>query len=274
MKRKTINLEKFLELYEPFMEIGGWCKEKHERKHDLYDYFRKIESISIESRKGLAELIYGNHSFTVFRVPRLQRGKLFSLRGKWILMCGYGASRGGRYLKVFRLRSKPHAQLFERMAKLRDYCQQEEYYEEMEDYYKELKVERLRKKEPVRSRIYILALISQYSPIKATCKECNLETTFSGYWSYRTKTRRHHVDQYQCQSCGKLSYSEEDQKGIPVACIEACKCGGQLRRDKNIFCPGCGYRKRKNNKAETFTTISQAELDILETKHESILEDD
>ena len=58
MKRKTINLEKFLELYEPFMEIGGWCKEKHERKHDLYDYFRKIESISIESRKGLAELIY------------------------------------------------------------------------------------------------------------------------------------------------------------------------------------------------------------------------
>ena len=61
-------------------------------------------------------------------------------------MCGYGASRGGRYLKVFRLRSKPHALLFERMAKLRDYCQREEYYEEMEDYYKELKVERLRKK--------------------------------------------------------------------------------------------------------------------------------
>ena len=82
------------------------------------------------------------------------------------------------------------------------------------------------------------------------------------------------MDQYQCQNCGELSFSEEDQNGIPVACIEACKCGGQLRRDKNIFCPGCGYRKRKNNKAETFTTISQAELDILETKHESVLEDD
>ena len=127
-------------------KLEDGVKKKHERKHDLYDYFRKIESISIESRKGLAELIYGNHSFTVFRVPRLQRGKLFSLRGKWILMCGYGASRGGRYLKVFKLRSKPHTQLFERMAKLRDYCQRVEYYEEMEDYYKELKVERLRKK--------------------------------------------------------------------------------------------------------------------------------
>ena len=49
-------------------------------------------------------------------------------------------------------------------------------------------------------------------------------------------------------------------------CIDPCKCGGQRRRDKNIFCPGCGYRKRKNNRAESFTAISQVELDILEKK--------
>ena len=119
------------------------------------------------------------------------------------------------------------------MAKLRDYCQREEYYEE-EDYYKELKVERLRKKEPVRSRIYILALISQYSPIKATCKECNLETTFSGYWSYRTKTRRHHVDQYQCQSY-ELSFSEEDQKIFPLPVLKHVNVVGNLEEIKIYF---------------------------------------
>ena len=274
MKRKTINLEKFLELYTPFSEIGGWCSEKHERKHDLYDYFRKIDSISIQSKKdGLAALIEGNNSFTVFRVPRLQRGKMFSLRGKWVLMSGAGGFRGGKCLEVFKLRSKPSDELFHKMSKLYGYCQNEDYYEELEEYYSQIEIERS-KKDRKKPRIYILAFISQYSPIKATCTECNLATTFSGYWSYRTKERHHNVDEYQCQSCGALSFSEEEQKGIAVACIDPCKCGGQRRRDKNIFCPGCGYRKRKNNRAESFTAISQVELDILEKRHESILEND
>ena len=274
MKRKTINLEKFLELYTPFAKIGGWCNEKHDRKHDIYDYLRGIETISIQSTKhGLATMIDGNHSFTVFKVPRLKRGKLYALRGKWVLMRGDGRYWGNSYLEVFKLRSKPPSDVFDRMSSLYGYCQNEEHYEEMEDYYKEVEIERTRK-DRRKPRIYVLAFISQYNAIKASCKECSLETTFSGYWSYTTKERHHTVDEYQCQSCGELSYSEENQESIAVACLEPCKCGGQRRRDKNIFCPGCGYRKRKNNKTESFTTISQVELDILKIKHESILEDD
>ena len=41
---QTINLEKFLELYEPFIKLEDGVK-KHERKHDLYDYFRKINHL-------------------------------------------------------------------------------------------------------------------------------------------------------------------------------------------------------------------------------------
>ena len=274
MKRKTLNLEKYLDLYRPFSEIDRWCSEKHDRKRELYAYFRQVESISIQSKKdGLASLIDGNNSFTVFRVPRLQRGKIFGLRGKWILMCGAGGFRGGICLEVFKLRSKPSDELFDKMRSLYGYCSNVDYYEEQEDFYRQMEIERSREidKKP---RVYILAFISQYTPIKATCKECNLETTFSGYWSYRTKKRHHNVDQYQCQNCGELSFSEEEQNGISVACIEPCKCGGQRRRDKNIFCPGCGYRKRKNNRAESFTTISQLELDILKARHNSILEND
>ena len=274
MKRKTINLEKYLDLYKPFSEIGGWCTEKHIRKNHLYAYFRQVESISIQSKKdGLARLINGNNSFTVFKVPRLQRGKIFGLRGKWVLMCGVGGFRGGRCLEIFKLRSKPSDELFGKMSRLYGYCPNANFYEEQENLYEQMEIERSRTNEK-RPRVYILAFISQYTPIKATCKECNLETTFSGYWSYRTKERHHNVDQYQCQNCGELSFSEEEQNGISVACIQPCKCGGQRRRDKNIFCPGCGYRKRKNNRAESFTTISQVELDILKTKHDSILEND
>ena len=159
MKRKTINLEKFLELYTPFSEIGGWCSEKHERKHDLYDYFRKIDSISIQSKKdGLAALIEGNNSFTVFRVPRLQRGKMFSLRGKWVLMSGAGGFRGGKCLEVFKLRSKPSDELFHKMSKLYGYCQNEDYYEELEQYYSQIEIERS-EKDRKKPRIYIYWLL-------------------------------------------------------------------------------------------------------------------
>ena len=274
MKRKTIKLEKFLELYTPFAEIGGWCNEKHDRKHEIYEYLRGIETISIQSKDhGLATMIDGNHSFTVFKVPRLQRGKLYALRGKWVLLRGAGRFWGGSYLEVFKLRSKPPSDVFEEMNSLHGYVGNEDYHIRIEEHYLELEEEKVYQREMKKPRVYILAFVSQYSPIKAICKECDLETTFSGFWSYSTEHRRHMVNEYQCQSCGELSYSKEEQTGIPVACVEPCNCGGQRRRDKNIFCPGCGYRKRLNNKRESFTTISQVELDILKTKHDTTLED-
>ena len=274
MKRKTINLEKFLKYYTPFSKIDNWCREKHEKKNDLYNYLNGIECITINSKKhGLASLVEGNHSFTVFKVPRLQRGKLFPLRGKWVFMRVLETFWGGCFLEVFNLKCKPSAKLFEEMNFLHGYVGNEDYHIRIEEHYLELEEEKVYQREMKKPRVYILAFVSQYSPIKAICKECDLETTFSGFWSYSTEHRRHMVNEYQCQSCGELSYSKEEQTGIPVACVEPCNCGGQRRRDKNIFCPGCGYRKRLNNKRESFTTISQVELDILKTKHDTTLED-
>lgn len=268
MKRKTIDLVKFVELYTPFSEIGGWYQEKHDRKHDVYDYLYSIERINIQCRKdGYPSLMGGNHSFTVLRLPRLQSGKLKHLRGQWILMRLDGRNIGNYYVEVYKLRSTPTDELFTKMEDLNCYSNNQNHYEEMEEFY-------IERKNAGKSRVYILAFIDAYRPIKAVCKVCTTKTTYSGNMSFNTSEGHQEVDQFQCQDCGELSYDERTSEDIVVACLEPCDCGGQRRRDKNIFCPGCGYRKRKNNKTESFTTISQVELDILETKHESILEHD
>jgi hypothetical protein len=41
---------------------------------------------------------------------------------------------------------------------------------------------------------------------------------------------------YQCQNCGKFYAIEYDRK---LAKLPSCDCGGELSRDKPIFCPKC-----------------------------------
>jgi hypothetical protein len=64
---------------------------------------------------------------------------------------------------------------------------------------------------------------------------------------------------YQCQDCGKKRNSDEIQtEGISVALNEPCECGGQFRRDRNIFCPNCHYRKSdENRRSEKLTAITE-----------------
>jgi len=45
---------------------------------------------------------------------------------------------------------------------------------------------------------------------------------------------------YQCQSCGKFHAIEYDHK---LAKLPDCECGGELSREKIVFCPVC----RSNN---------------------------
>ena len=61
---------------------------------------------------------------------------------------------------------------------------------------------------------------------------------------------------------------------FPLPVLKHVNVVGNLEEIKIYFARDVDTENEKNNKAESFTTISQAELDILETKHESVLEDD
>lgn len=115
---------------------------------------------------------------------------------------------------------------------------------------------------------YFLLCIKAYSPITAVCSKCDLETTFSGVMWIRTDKRKYFSYQYQCQDCGNLKYSDKfSSNGQIVALSEKCKCQGQYRRDKNIFCPGCKHRKTNNNQTEDYLTSTDNEIENLKKIH-------
>jgi len=75
---------------------------------------------------------------------------------------------------------------------------------------------------------------------------------------------------YQCQSCGKLNYSDEKaERGTIVALKEPCECGGQYRRDKNIFCTSCHYRKSEENRSEVKLTATKKQLETIKKSHDA-----
>lgn len=63
---------------------------------------------------------------------------------------------------------------------------------------------------------------------------------------------------FQCQDCGNIKFEDPETnfpgelkksfRGICVALEIKCDCGGQLRRDKILFCPNCHHKKSTNNK--------------------------
>jgi hypothetical protein len=120
-----------------------------------------------------------------------------------------------------------------------------------------------------RPREIYLPFINMYFPIKASCRSCQEPFTFSGQMKLTTDSGPHLLHEYQCQDCGKLSYSGEqtDEEGIQVAVSEPCECGGQRRRDKNIFCPSCAYRKSEDNRREENLCISEEQFEALRERH-------
>jgi hypothetical protein len=74
--------------------------------------------------------------------------------------------------------------------------------------------------------------------------------------------------QFQCQDCGKLGYSDEtSSKNILVATKKLCECGGQMRRDKNIFCPCCLMRKSDENCSSDIFHLTESETEAIRDKH-------
>lgn len=51
---------------------------------------------------------------------------------------------------------------------------------------------------------------------------------------------------YQCQSCGKFhTLNDFEEKAKPLS----CSCGGELSRDKALFCPQCKSKSMRYNMA-------------------------
>ncbi len=119
-------------------------------------------------------------------------------------------------------------------------------------------------------RQWYLPFFDPYIPLRAKCMACFEPAVFSGYMSVSTSQGHKDQDQYQCQGCGLLRYAGSDLpsvEGVRVALEEPCACGGQFRRDKNIFCPACGNRKRAENRREDYLTVAASVMDALQEQH-------
>ena len=115
---------------------------------------------------------------------------------------------------------------------------------------------------------YFLPAISPYSPITATCPSCAVNATYSSHMRLNTSKGSVYLWSYQCQSCGTLTTSDATHpKGACVGLEDKCECGGQYRRDKNIFCPSCNYRKKKDNKSEDKLYATPEEMQAIRKRH-------
>lgn len=111
---------------------------------------------------------------------------------------------------------------------------------------------------------YYITELSPYRPLHLNCPVCEHTSTFSSHTRFNTSNGSLYYNLYQCQDCGKLQNSDEVQpKGITVALKEPCECGGQFRRDCNIFCSNCNYRKSDENKFDNKLTATKKKMKLI-----------
>ena len=95
-KEKSINLESYLDLYEKFLNLPGWGKEKHQLFDAIEQYLSKhevrIKRVKPNSKHNLCDR---THSFTIFKVPSNQLGKLYSYRDELVLVRCTSYTQGG-----------------------------------------------------------------------------------------------------------------------------------------------------------------------------------
>lgn len=86
----------------------------------------------------------------------------------------------------------------------------------------------------------LIYLTDYYGLIHITCKECDFEDTILCKYSGFSKEKNNAIIQigYQCQLCGKYTrriYYPE----LTIIDNLTCECGGNLEREKPLFCPKC-----------------------------------
>jgi hypothetical protein len=95
-KKKSIDLEIFLNLYEKFTNIPTWTKEKHERFAEVEKYLtmHKVVTFTVKPNSKY-NYCAGTHSFRIMKVPNDQLGNLSLHRNEWVLIICNSSTKGG-----------------------------------------------------------------------------------------------------------------------------------------------------------------------------------
>jgi hypothetical protein len=102
--RKYLDLETFSALYESFIKIPTWTKQKHAGFNSLRNYLKSCRSdIILFSRIKSSTLIKKNNTITIFKVGDKKNGILKQYRGKWVLMFMAGRDLFKYHLEVYPL---------------------------------------------------------------------------------------------------------------------------------------------------------------------------
>jgi hypothetical protein len=85
-QKKYLDIKEFVILYEEFIKITTWSKEKHKKKEILQKFLSKHHSINISIKPNSKyNLCDKTNSFSIIKVPLNKLGKLYSYRGRTIL---------------------------------------------------------------------------------------------------------------------------------------------------------------------------------------------
>ena len=108
-KKKPMNLERFLNLYEDFINLSTWTKQKHKKFKEVNQFLEKHLAASIRvNPNSKYNHCSGNHTFTILKVPEDKLGKLCQFRNKWVLIrCDSEGSGWSQYWNEIYLLDKP-----------------------------------------------------------------------------------------------------------------------------------------------------------------------
>lgn len=102
--RKYLDLENFSTLYESFINIPTWTKQKHAWYETMRNYLKSCRSdIILSSRDNSSTLITKKNTFTIFKVSEKKNGILKQYRGHWVLMFMYVRDVFKHHLEVYPL---------------------------------------------------------------------------------------------------------------------------------------------------------------------------
>jgi hypothetical protein len=83
---KTIDLNKFIDIYYEFVSEKGWTKLKYELKYKLDELLgSRYTTISVNKKSKYNYCTHAN-TFTILKVPYKKNGKLYYLRNKCVLI--------------------------------------------------------------------------------------------------------------------------------------------------------------------------------------------
>ncbi len=115
--RPHLELQKFQELFIPFISYQTWTKEKHNAYNSLREYMNACHSDYINSsRDNKITKVQFVNAFTVFKVDPKQLGILMPFRNQYVLMYECAKYKFQHFLEVYPLNEQITEDMLESIA--------------------------------------------------------------------------------------------------------------------------------------------------------------